>query len=379
MSTSVAREPFTRVEFAFGGIAVAAIVLITLLGSRFSQPLVSQALVSQPVSQPPQDLPTIASPNAPTGARQWHPGANGAAREPPNQSPISGGMTLAVPPSKAVPDPGSVIAPNPSGARTPGLLTTGPALNGGDGAIAAAQPAQATPPDVPPGLFSIDQPPPAPLWQPTREASVHSPQTVERDIDNRSDARLIQRRLHELGYYSGSGSGVWGAASRNALRDFKSMSGLAEDDRWDRETEQTLLSGHGIHAASTFIGGWAADASACPLRAESGLLPAGAGLNRMCDNPALRSALSFFQIDFRQCQPRRSSSAPVRISSRGAETAGARCDFRSIRRATAGMWRIEAMCAAEGQSWHANVSLTLNGPNLTWSSERGSAKYVRCP
>src|SRR5262245_31065030 len=216
MSMSVAREPFTRVEFAFGGIAVAAIVLITLLGSRFSQPLVSQALVSQPVSQPSQDLPTIASPNAPTGARQWHRAPGAAARELSSQpfSQASDGVAV------------------PTG---PGAFAPNPAVDGRAGVVVMQQPAEAMPAEAPLSTGPIDQPPPVPPWRQTREASVHSSPATERDTDNRSDARFIQRRLRELGYYSGGGNGVWGAASRNALRDFKTMNGLQADDRWDRE------------------------------------------------------------------------------------------------------------------------------------------------
>ena len=53
---------------------------------------------------------------------------------------------------------------------------------------------------------------------------------------NREDAEQIQRRLAELGYYAGSDDGVWGAASRNALRGFKTVNRLANDDEWDAAT-----------------------------------------------------------------------------------------------------------------------------------------------
>jgi peptidoglycan hydrolase-like protein with peptidoglycan-binding domain len=57
---------------------------------------------------------------------------------------------------------------------------------------------------------------------------------------NREDAERIQRRLAELGYYAGSDDGVWGAASRNALRGFKTVNRLADDDEWDAATERAL-------------------------------------------------------------------------------------------------------------------------------------------
>ncbi len=182
---------------------------------------------------------------------------------------------------------------------------------------------------------------PAPAATPTRETETPSPAEAERNPLNRSDATSIQRRLRDLGYYVGDGNGVWGAASRNALRDFKSMNGLQEDDKWDRETEERLLSEQGVHAASTFIGDWGLDA--------------------------------------RDCRPRDGSAQLISISSRGAETAGGKCDFRSIKQEAAGRWRIRAACSAGGSSWSANISLRLSGPNLRWSSERGTETYIRCP
>jgi Putative peptidoglycan binding domain len=158
-----------------------------------------------------------------------------------------------------------------------------------------------------------------------------------RNPRNRPDALWIQTRLHELGYFAGNRSGVWGAASRNALRDFKSMNGLPDDDRWDQATEQRLLSERGIHAAATFIGGWAEDIDRCRHRRDR-----------------------------------------ITISSRGAKTDGAECSFRSVKREGARRWYIVAVCSAEGRSWNANVTLKLIAANLNWSGERGTATYVRC-
>jgi peptidoglycan hydrolase-like protein with peptidoglycan-binding domain len=57
---------------------------------------------------------------------------------------------------------------------------------------------------------------------------------------NREDAELIQRRLAELGYYAGSDDGIWGAASRDALRMFKTVNRLSNDDEWDATAEEAL-------------------------------------------------------------------------------------------------------------------------------------------
>ena len=65
---------------------------------------------------------------------------------------------------------------------------------------------------------------------------------------NREDAEQIQRRLAELGYYAGSDDGVWGAASRNALRGFKTVNRLANDDEWDAATERVLSAVQALHS-----------------------------------------------------------------------------------------------------------------------------------
>jgi peptidoglycan hydrolase-like protein with peptidoglycan-binding domain len=170
--------------------------------------------------------------------------------------------------------------------------------------------------------------------------AIPPPPDAERNPSNRSDAVWIQAKLHELGYFAGNGNGIWGQASRNALHDFKAMNGLAEDDKWDRETEQRLASKQNVPASSTFIGGWAQNVE--------------------------------------ECQRFRGIGAPLIIRSRGAETDSVKCSFRSIKRELATAWRIQAACSAGGQSWNANVSLKLAGTNLHWSSENGKETYVRC-
>jgi len=205
-------------------------------------------------------------------------------------------------------------------------------------AAPSAQPRRST--TQPGGFIEMlrsDDPEAAPPWKLADPAP--KPAEPERKPLNRSEATLIQRRLHELGYYFGDGNGVWGVASRRALRDFKRKNGLPEDDRWDRETEQRLLAGPSVQARRTFVGRWALDAEECVQRDEAGRLV---------------------------------------IDARGAETAGGKCDFQSSKQETASSWRIRAVCSASGKSWSADIGLRLVGPNLQWSSERGTETYVRC-
>ena len=62
------------------------------------------------------------------------------------------------------------------------------------------------------------------------------------DVATVSGAALVQSRLKELGYYSGLVDGIWGPASRTALRNFKlSQSGLGYDDTWDLTSQRALM------------------------------------------------------------------------------------------------------------------------------------------
>ena len=177
--------------------------------------------------------------------------------------------------------------------------------------------------------------------QPRRPAQEPpAPAGAERNPPNRSDATSIQRKLQELGYYSADEKGVWGVASRRALRDFKRMNGLQDDDKWDRDTETQLLSSPGVPASRTFIGRWALNADDCQQRDDGTQLV---------------------------------------MDARGAEAASGKCEFRSFKQDSATSWRVAAACSAPGKSsWSADIGLKLNGQQLQWSSERGTDTYVRC-
>jgi hypothetical protein len=69
---------------------------------------------------------------------------------------------------------------------------------------------------------------------------------------------------------------------------------------------------------------------------------------------------------------------PIAITSRAAKTAYGECDFGLVARQAANRWRVTALCTGDGHFWRANIALKLSEPNLTWSSERGTATYLRC-
>ena len=79
-----------------------------------------------------------------------------------------------------------------------------------------------------------------------RESPISSPASLTGDslfdVTTVSGATLVQSQLKELGYYTGAVDGLWGPASRTALRNFKtSQSGLGYDDTWDLPTQRALM------------------------------------------------------------------------------------------------------------------------------------------
>jgi hypothetical protein len=283
MKLGVEQRPFSASEFAVGSLALILVVVIAFLGLRPRAP--------DPLPPPPSNAP-------PPKVQSRLP----SHRVSPQPSEPSGGRSIfdVFRPSSSQSESGESNTVNSNQAR----VQTAPAA------------------------------------QPPKEEAATSPPGTERDPQNRPDATWIQAKLGDLGYFSGSRNGVWGGTSRNALRDFKSMNGLPENDRWDKETEQRLSAREVIPANKTFIGGWAEGDD--------------------------------------QCGGDSDHSPPILISSRAAKTEGGECSFRSIKREGAGHWRIDAVCASEGNSWNANIDLKLNPPNLIWTSERGTTTYVRC-
>ena len=159
----------------------------------------------------------------------------------------------------------------------------------------------------------------------------------------------IQGRLREMGYYNVASSGAWADPSREALREFRERNGLPNIEGWDARTEEKLFGQGQIRSAATleqnferaFGGTWAKSASECPrVNPNSDLLP-------------------------------------ITISAERATAGPAVCNFQEIGLAGS-KGRIRAQCTVEDQTWVANVTLIRTGNQLTWSSEKGTAKYWWC-
>jgi len=192
----------------------------------------------------------------------------------------------------------------------------------------------------------VPVPPPAALSPPLIPTPVKVDTTVTfptpfLDLGQVEDAKRVQRRLIELGFLFGTADGNWGPQSLKALRDFRSVQGIGNSDTWEK-TQQDLFSATAARAPApgSFFGGWGINADQC---------------RQTLDN---RSRLT--------------------ISARRAEAFGTRCQFNLTQRESANEWRIRATCANEHEHWNANIHLTLAGSRLTWTSERGTATYLRC-
>jgi hypothetical protein len=160
------------------------------------------------------------------------------------------------------------------------------------------------------------------------------------DLGEIENARRVQQRLIDLGFLFGAADGIWGQGSRRALREFRGVNDIGEGDTWDEATEERLLRARDVKAANTsdisFTGGWG--------------------------------------IDLAECR-----DSPIKITARRVEAFGTACEFRSTERESSNVWRLRAECASKTERWNANIRLTVSTSKLTWSSERGTETYVRCP
>jgi len=260
-------------------------------------------------------------------------------RSPIPRSTSSQPMTTAIAPREnepalpEVPDRDSgPRRPEPSTGASPQEATTRLAIRStvpseDDPAPAAPPVAVLLPPIATPGAVDTTTTDPTPLL----------------DLDQIENAKRVQRRLIDLGFLFVAADGNWGPRSQKALRDFRAAQGIGNSDTWDEKAQQGLFSATAAraHAAGNFVGGWG--------------------------------------INAEQCRQAPDNRPPLTISTRHAEASNTTCQFNSTQRESANEWRIRASCADPHDRWNANIRLTLAGSRLTWTSERGTATYLRCP
>ena len=116
--------------------------------------------------------------------------------------------------------------------------------------IAPAAPAAPSPPPAPPAIPAAP-PAPAPSAEPPAAEPAQDPIATGAVLLNPSvpdDAKTIQSRLAELGFYKMAIDGIWGRGSRTALRAYKVKNNLKKDDQWDEKTQMALFSKGGAPA-----------------------------------------------------------------------------------------------------------------------------------
>jgi hypothetical protein len=68
----------------------------------------------------------------------------------------------------------------------------------------------------------------------------------------------------------------------------------------------------------------------------------------------------------------------ARIGARGGRAGDTACAFKTVRR-RANTWLVNAACSDGEVSWRSDVRLSLTRGRLTWTSQKGSTTYQRCP
>jgi hypothetical protein len=68
----------------------------------------------------------------------------------------------------------------------------------------------------------------------------------------------------------------------------------------------------------------------------------------------------------------------MKLDENGAYAGDTTCSFGNKQPSGSG-WSVVARCARSAQRWTSRVRLAVEGDKLTWSSEKGSQAYVRCP
>lgn len=157
---------------------------------------------------------------------------------------------------------------------------------------------------------------------------------------NPKDARVIQGKLFELGYYRKQGDGIWGEATRTALQDFRVANELPIDDTWDSSVETLLTTERAIPATQTPFGNWSKTGTSCA-------------------DPANPSRLSV--------------SAKEIIVRRGI------CRMEQSLMRSRDVWVGNAVCSLDGQEAPARVALRMVSGQLIDQSTLGAVPNPKPP
>jgi hypothetical protein len=339
-----------RMVFAFLGVMVFAFLLFTAIESLSNpsppvrkvqiQPDITNATDRNP-KQPRQSSPPIQT----LGAQSQKDPVRGAVPDDPARVSLSNKKVRSEPPEATALERAIRFDPRPLEQRLDGkslvLADDVPKSTSTEtfqprqqGTIVTATFATAEPP-------SLDPPQEVkPLPQrlaPTTQREPKEPSLRAASLTY-EHVQQIQSRLRELGFLSSTNSDAWDATSRDALRDFKLVNRLANDDIWDLRTSEKLNSQTAVRADRSFIGSW----STAP------------------------------------CRSARTKNLRLSINTRGARSStGSVCEFRDFESDDRG-WRVRATCSQGNQRWSADGKFTLTANKLVWTSERDIVSYFRC-
>lgn len=192
----------------------------------------------------------------------------------------------------------------------------------------------------------------------------------------RDDEVGDEQRLVEKGLLWKFAAGIQTTEPRDTQCGFVSADAAGTHEAWDRPRPKSIATSCGQNSAEGQT-----EPSARERTAEAAFAPT----TPLEQNPLSRRGgrddafVGSWADDADECREYQNRGAPLAISTHAAKTADGKCDFQSIRREAGSRWRVVAQCLREGETWTAHVELALAGVNLIWSSERGVAKYVRCP
>jgi len=269
--------------------------------------------------------PTPAIPSSTFGPAENQNSSSGTSRTEPTPQPWRG---PAVPRDQA---PASQPAPQPTTTKE-AHAPQGPAAEAPTSP--SPQSGEMQPKSTPP--VGTPAPPSAPREPPDRASTLL-------DLNKTEDAKLVQLRLIELKFLSGTADGNWGPLSRQALREFRKAQRIGHEDTWSLDTQRKLFSPTAAHsmsaAAATYLGEWG--------------------------------------VSFEQCR-QTLGSPPLTIVALRAESYGAICEFAKEQQAGPNVWHIRAICMSNGKKWKDNITLTVLEDKLTWVTERRNDQYVRC-
>jgi hypothetical protein len=187
------------------------------------------------------------------------------------------------------------------------------------------------------------------------------------------DAAGLGQRFVEEGLLWEFAVDATSSGSRDARRDIALAAGLPEVS--ERTQGRPFATASDPSATANRI------ESSAPNQASEALIAPALRITQDSPTPGIRAENTFiggWAENIGECQQSQHDGAPLVIGLHAAKTASSECDFRSVAQTATSQWRVVARCFSEGDSWNAHIDLRLAGSNLTWSSERGTATYVRC-